>query len=144
MSENNNFPKLFQETYGDFLKSIDHFFVDAFKNLHQFGLFAPTIPIQTYETDQEFIIEAELAGINKEQIRLDVFQNHIRIRVKHEEIIETNDENNQIVHKKSTFSARERIVPLPYPVVEKNVKAKFHNGLLQIRIPIRSNSIEIE
>lgn len=144
MKNNNNLPKIVNETYGDFLRAIDSFFVDAFKNIHSHGFFAPSIPINMYETDRELVIEAELAGVSKEQILLDVLQNHIRIRVKHEEIIESSDENQHIIQKKSTYSARERMIPIPYPINRQNVKATFNNGLLQIRIPNGSNPINID
>lgn len=139
MKDENKLPKIVHETYGDFLRAIDHFFVHAFN-----GFFTPSIPIHTYETDHEYVIEAELPGVSKEQIRLDVMQNHIRIRVKHEEIIQTNDENQNIIHRKSSFSSRERIVPVPYPITQQNVKATLKNGLLQIRIPNSSNPIQID
>lgn len=144
MKENYHLAQLFQETYGEFLKSIDSFFHDAFKHFHKNGLFSPSIPIQTYETDTEFVIEAELPGVKKEQITLDIFQNHVRIQVKHEEIIQTNDEKKQLVHHQSSISTRERVIPLPYPVTENDVKATYQNGILKIIVQNHRKIIDID
>lgn len=123
----------------DFLRSMDRFFAEAFQNF-----FAPSIPLEMYEIDDEYIIEAKLPGVSKEQIRIDVFDSYLRLRVKHEEFLESKDEKNAIKEQKATYSSRERIIPLPSYTLAKNVKATFQNGLLRIRIPLRSKPIEIE
>ncbi len=74
--------------YFHLLKSIDEFFFNAFKNFHNNGLFMPAFPVKTYETNTEYIIEAQLPGIKKERILLDIYKNYVRIAVKNEELLE--------------------------------------------------------
>ncbi|WP_216827825.1 Hsp20/alpha crystallin family protein [Alkalihalobacterium elongatum] len=137
-------PEVIKKSYNDFLKSIDSFFHDAFQNLHNNGMFYSQIPVQTYETDSDFVIEAQLPGVKKEQIILDVYQSHVKIGVKQEEFVEEKNDVNKYVSQQYSTQVRERVIPLPFPVTQKDVKAKYQNGLLTIKVPNRRHIIDIE
>ncbi|WP_209122231.1 Hsp20/alpha crystallin family protein [Alkalihalobacillus sp. BA299] len=138
------FPDVLKKSYNDFLKSIDSFFYDAFQNLHNNGMFHPQIPVQTYETDSAFIIEAQLPGVKKEQIILDVYQSHVKIGVKQEEFIEEQNDVEHYVSQQYSTQVKERVISLPFPVTQKDVKARYQNGLLTIKVPNRRHVIDIE
>lgn len=122
-------------TFGDFLQSIDQFFSQSFNNFHHNGLFQPTFPVKTYRTDEHFIIEAELAGVAKEQLQVEIYEHYVRIAVNHYEATIEQNENDLVHFESEQFSQRERIVQLPYGVKSKAGKASFKNGLLTIRFP---------
>ncbi|WP_139367566.1 Hsp20/alpha crystallin family protein [Bacillus alkalicellulosilyticus] len=143
MKDDKNLPNV-QHSYQDFLKSIDSFFTETFKNFHLSGLFAPSFPVRTYETNSEFVIEAHLPGIKKEQITLDVSDYFVRITVKDEEIIEERNDNEQLISHFHSSQLRERVIPVPFSITEKDAKASHNNGLLTIRIPNKRKTIEIE
>ncbi|ADU30942.1 Hsp20/alpha crystallin family protein [Evansella cellulosilytica] len=129
-----------ERPFGDILQSIDSFFQDAVKHLK-----APRfIPIYQYETEQEYIVEAELPGVNKEQLTLDIYHNYIKISILSEEIIREENDKEQIVKQSSRFERSERVVELPFAVNESEVKAKLQDGLLKIRIPNKRKKIKID
>ncbi|MBU8907453.1 Hsp20/alpha crystallin family protein [Desertibacillus haloalkaliphilus] len=142
--KNERLPKQQQKPYSDLLKSIDNFFTETFKNFHDNGLFAPSFPVHMYETDQYYMIEAELPGVKKEQIQLDIYQNHVRIGVEHQEIINEEDQKNDFFHQQRSYQRRERTIPLPFTISEKDAKARYANGLLTIKIPNKRKTIDIE
>ncbi|MDQ0155177.1 Hsp20/alpha crystallin family protein [Robertmurraya andreesenii] len=108
-----------------FLQSIDEFF--------QMPL--PSFPVQLRETDDEQVIIAELPGIKREQISIDVLERSITISVKNtEEIIEENESENYYKKSKS-MQQMTRNIYLGQPIDEKRVKATYQNGLLKIRVP---------
>lgn len=144
MKEKKQLPELIHRSYSDFLKSIDDFFFDAFQHFNQNGMFVPSFPVRTYEKNNEFIIEAELPGVKKSQIQLDIYQNFVRIGVRNEEIVESKDEQNNFLSSSHSYEKRERTVGLPFQVTEKDVKASFTNGLLVVRFPNKRKTIEIE
>lgn len=109
------------------LQNIDDFFKSPFPT----GSF----PVKVKETAKEYEIRAELPGIKKEQIQLNVLGNTISIFVKnHEEIIEE-DANNKVIRKEHSISHFSRTIPLPQQINERLVKASYQNGLLQIVVP---------
>lgn len=100
--------------------------VDSFFNKHH------TFPINLYETDNEIIIEAELPGIEKEQIKIDIQETLIKV------IIQSKDEikhstHTQIHHKERSLIHNEREIKLPEPIKKNDTKAYFKNGILEIR-----------
>ncbi|MCD8510321.1 MAG: Hsp20/alpha crystallin family protein [Bacillus sp. (in: Bacteria)] len=122
------------------MQFIDSFFQDT---LHQ--LKAPRfIPINQYETNGEYVIEAELPGVNKEQITLDIYENYIKISVESEEILEEKDDKNETIRHNSRFERAERVVAVPFNVNETDINAELTNGMLQIRIPNKRKRIEIK
>lgn len=123
--------------YRDLLKSIDHFF-------HQTSSFVHPIPIRISEEKDVWVIEAELPGIEKEQLRLDIYQQAIRIQVNQSEQLEYKDDKEGLIEQQKQSYTRQRIVPLPFLVNEKHVRATYKNGLLQIIIPIHQKPITIE
>lgn len=131
-------------TFGDFLHSIDQFFSDSFRNFHDNGLFQQTsFPVKTYRTDDHFIIEAELAGIAKEQLQIEIYEQYVRIAVDYHEKNEQHNELEQSYQVNERFEINERIVHLPFDVNSKTAKASFKNGLLTIRFPIQRKTLEI-
>ncbi len=109
------------------LDSIDDFFEQPFP--------LPSIPVDMYETEQELIITANLAGVKREQINLEYSSSTITIFVKHTEDYEEKNEANHYYLKKQTYNQSQRTITLPYPVNEKLIKASYRDGQLKIRVP---------
>ncbi|MBB5172260.1 Hsp20/alpha crystallin family protein [Texcoconibacillus texcoconensis] len=136
-----NLPKNFPaQPLGDILHSIDQFFQDTMKNFP----FPRMIPIYQYETQKHYIIEAELPGVKKEQIHLDVYENYIRISVESNESVETKNDKSEAWQQTQSFERSERVVYLPFSVREEEVEASLSNGVLRIRIPNKRKTISIE
>ncbi|MCT8140346.1 Hsp20/alpha crystallin family protein [Anaerobacillus sp. CMMVII] len=108
----------------DFLKSIDGFFKEAFRNFHFVGGF----PVHQYETNSHYIIEAQLPGVKKDQINLDIYSNHLKISVHNSEIIEEKDDISQSYHSTKSYQKAERIIMLPFYISERDVKASYRDG----------------
>ena len=85
-----------------------------------------------YETDEEVVIKAEMPGVRKEDIVLNVSPNSVEIRA---ELNEEKEENVRGYYKKERVLKRYyRTVSLPAKVSTNDVKAKFENGILVIRM----------
>ncbi|MFA9557272.1 Hsp20/alpha crystallin family protein [Evansella sp. AB-rgal1] len=140
MSIDKNRPSLPEGPISDILNSLDSFFQDAFRHLQS----PRFIPTNQYETDNEYIIEAELPGVNKEQLSLDIYRNYIRISLRAEEILEQKDDKNKVIRHNSRYERAERVVQLPFVVDESEVKAELKDGLLTIRIPNKRKRIQID
>lgn len=136
-----NLPKSFNELpIADFFQSIDHFFQNTFQNFN-FGF---GFPVHQYETRTHYIIEAELPGVSKEQIQLDVYNNHLKISVQNVEVTEEKNDQYESYKSMKTYQRGEKVIMLPYTIKEEEMKASFKNGILKIMIPNKKKTIEIE
>ncbi|SES39279.1 Hsp20/alpha crystallin family protein [Salipaludibacillus aurantiacus] len=129
-----------EQPFGDILNSMDSFFNQAIKHLHP----SKMIPVYQYETKDEYVIEAEVPGIKKEQILLDIFQNHIKISIKNESYSEKKDDVKKTTEQYFRYHKSDRVVNLPFAVNQSDIKASLSQGLLTIRIPNKRKRISID
>ena len=123
---------------------IDDFFNDSF--LPSRNLMRDTFKIDVKETEKEYLIEAELPGIQKDEVNLNLNDGKLSISVDREENI--NDEKENYIHRERRYSSMNRSVYLADSTPD-NIKAKMENGVLAITVakeekPKNSHKIEIE
>lgn len=88
--------------------------------------------VDIYEKDAVIFLEAELPGIEKDDVTVDVKGKLITIsgeRKSKEEITKENCYRREIIYGKL-----ERTFNLPFEVKSSDVKAKFNNGILELEI----------
>lgn len=111
-----------------FLQSIDDFFKTPFPVGSGFH-------VETVETGNDYLITAELPGVKKEQIHLNISGNYVTISVENKELETEEDDINKTFRQRFTRHQSSRTITLPHAINEKMVKASYRDGLLQIRIP---------
>ena len=131
--------------FEDFYNMLDDFFSDNWP--FRRSLARDTFKIDVQETDAEYVIDAQLPGIKKEDVHLDLDDGKLTISVSREENTE-NAEKKNYIHKESRYCSMSRSVYLADANAE-SVKAKMENGVLNVRIlkqqkPDHSVQIEIE
>jgi HSP20 family protein len=151
LPENKN--KKNKESFGEIMKSMNSFFTERpikglLESIDEFfknPLTPLSFPIELTETSKEYIITAELPGIKKEQIQIDTTGSQITISIKNREELAEIDEINQSYRRRHSLQKSSRSVNLPVPIDEKQVKASYKDGLLQIRFPRKiGKSIQID
>lgn len=99
------------------------------------------------ETDNEYIMEADLPGVKKEDINLDYKNNNLIISARRNE--EINENTGNYIRRERSYGEISRSFYVEN-VDENNIRAKFDNGELKVILPklnktINSTSrIEIE
>lgn len=91
--------------------------------------FSPDMDI--FETDKELVIEAEIPGASKKDIKLNV-EDDILI-LEGEKKKEKKDES--FIFRESREGKFKKKFSLPFDVESDKIKAKFENGVLRITIP---------
>ncbi|QBD85780.1 Hsp20/alpha crystallin family protein [Clostridium tetani] len=84
------------------------------------------------ETNNEYIIEADLPGISKDAVKVNYSNNNLVISAKREDIIENKDEN--YIRRERSYGEFKRAFYVDN-VDENNIKASFKNGVLKINLP---------
>ncbi|GAB6183935.1 Hsp20/alpha crystallin family protein [Thermodesulfovibrio hydrogeniphilus] len=92
-----------------------------------------TPAVDLYEEGDDLVIKAELPGINKEDIEVKLTEDYITIsgEKKKEEKVEEKD----YYRYERSYGSFSRTFRLPVEVQTDKAKAKFENGVLEIRIP---------
>jgi HSP20 family protein len=122
------------ETFGALQHEIDRVF-DDFGRL-RFGrsglsLGAPRIDVS--ETDGEYVIEAELPGVDPKEVEVSLDGDVLSI--KGEKKIDREDKSKDYHVVERAYGAFERSIVLPFKADEKKIQAKFTNGVLRITAP---------
>lgn len=91
--------------------------------------------VEEYREEGTMVVKAEVPGINPEKdVDITLVGNELQIDVRHEEKNEHKDKTGyRSEFRYGTFS---RTVTLPGPVEEKDIKASYNDGVLEVRIPV--------
>ncbi|MCX7724241.1 MAG: Hsp20/alpha crystallin family protein [Thermodesulfovibrio sp.] len=92
-----------------------------------------TPAVDIYEEEDDLVVKAELPGINKEDIEVKITDDYITIagEKKKEEKVQRKD----YYRYERSYGSFSRTFRLPVEVQTDKAKAKFENGVLEIRIP---------
>ena len=116
-------------------KEIDRIFRDFFEPREE-GKSAPIasrVVCDVFEREGEFIIEAELPGVSKEDLELSVLRDILIVEGRKPK---TEDDENMNYHcMERSFGAFRRIVEIPGTGDTRNMRARFADGLLTVRLP---------
>jgi HSP20 family protein len=84
------------------------------------------------ETENEYLVSAELPGVNKEDISLDYDNNNLTIRAKRTE--SHDDSKDSYIRKERSYGEFSRSFYLDN-VKKEGIRAKFENGELMVILP---------
>ena len=95
------------------------------------GVRIPSVDLS--ETESEMVVRAELPGIDKDKIQIEVTPDSVSISG---EMSEEREEKGETHHRRERVWGRfERTVPLPVEVVSDQTKATYRDGLLEVHLP---------
>jgi HSP20 family protein len=102
--------------------------------------------VDVQQKDNEYLVEAELPGVSRDEVSIGMTDGNLQIAVKREE--STNEEGKNYIHRERRYSSMSRSVYLADGAPE-GVRAKLDNGVLKISVPRQnkadnSKHIEIE
>ncbi len=80
-----------------------------------------------------FVVSADMPGVSKEEVKLDVSDSTIEISAEHKEREEEKKKN--YVRKERKYLSYHRTLSLPEKVDSSKAKARLNNGILTIEIP---------
>lgn len=91
--------------------------------------------VDLYEKDNTLVAELNMPGFTKDEIKVSVKDDHLRVSGMHNEEKEEHDEEKQYYVKQIRKGSFERTVPLPAPVDKSSVKADYTGGVLTVTMP---------
>ncbi|CAB4380759.1 unnamed protein product [Rhizophagus irregularis] len=89
--------------------------------------------IDVHENDNEFLVNAELPGLNKDQINIDVRDNALIISGETKK--DQKYEKGKTLIQERSYGSFIRSISLPPNVKAEDITAKFEDGLLELKLP---------
>ena len=86
--------------------------------------------IEAFQKDDRFIVRAELPGLKKEDVQVDLGENTLTIRGERRE--EREEERQGYFHSEREYGQFYRTIPVPEGVIAETAQASFRNGVLEI------------
>lgn len=118
--------------FEDFYNMLDDFFSDMRPSR---SLVSGNFKVDVRENENEYILDAELPGVNKDEIKLDLNDGRFTISVQREENIDEKKEN--YLHRERRIGSMQRSIYLA-DIKNEGIVAKFENGILAVTIPKKS------
>ena len=97
-----------------------------------------------YEEDNNYVVEMDIPGFNKDEIDIDVEKGYLTISASHNE--EKDEENKNYIRKERVYGSTKRQFYVGV-VDEDSIKASFSDGVLKVIVPKKeeiSNKKKIE
>ncbi len=95
-------------------------------------------PVDIYETEHAIVLEADLPGLDLNDLDLRVENNTLTVRGERKPTSEVKEENYHRVER--GYGAFARTFALPNTVDPENITAGYNNGVLQIRLAKREET----
>lgn len=124
--------------FGSLQERINRMFDDTIRTLYptdgeelEKGTWAPAVDI--YETNDSFVVSADLPGLNKDEIQIDLKDNTLTL--KGEKKFEEKVSEDNYIRVERAYGSFVRSFTLPQNVDPEKIKAKYKEGVLEITIP---------
>ncbi|WP_294443629.1 Hsp20/alpha crystallin family protein [Ruminococcus flavefaciens] len=111
---------------------------DAFNDFDK-NFFGDSMPINSCRTDirddgDKYVMEAELPGFEKEDIKLDINGTQLTIAAEHSTNSDEKDEKGNYIRRERTFGSYKRSFDIS-DVDSEAISAAYKNGILTLELP---------
>ena len=119
---------------------------DPFKEMEEmerrfFGSRTPGFQTDIRETEQAYILEADLPGFSKEDIRAEVKDGYLTIYAERKNEEEKKDEKGNYIRRERSFGSYRRTFDLS-GIRAEEITASYKNGVLSLTLPKEEAKIE--
>ncbi|MDD3058508.1 MAG: Hsp20/alpha crystallin family protein [Spirochaetia bacterium] len=90
-------------------------------------------PVDIYETEKAYVIEAELAGYKQDEVQVNVDKHVLRISSDKQTLKDADGKKNLV--RERYFKKFERSFSLPEDIDESAIEGEFSDGVLTITLP---------
>lgn len=94
-------------------------------------IWAPTIDV--YQKDNQLTIKADLPGLKKDEVSVEVTDDAVTIQGERKR--EREEEREGVYRSERSYGSFCRVIPLPEGAITEQAKASFNDGVLEITMP---------
>ncbi len=100
--------------------------------------FSPKVDV--VETEKQFMVTAELPGIDEKNIDVSIGRDSVTI--KGEKKIEKEDKGKDYYRMERSYGSFSRTIPLPVEIETEKVDAEFKKGVLTVTLPKSAKAVK--
>lgn len=93
---------------------------------------ATNLRVDVQQTDNEYIVKADLPGFKKESINATLDDRVLTISAQDER--ENEEKSADFLMRERRYASCQRSIPLPFANPDDQVKAEFKDGVLELRV----------
>lgn len=116
---------------------MDRLFEDSLSKIkggeEDFGVVGWSPAVDIYETVDTLVIKAEIPGVEKDDVSIEVKDNILKLRGERKLEKEVKEENYH--RMECSYGSFQRIFTLPTSVDQDKISATFKNGMLEVTLP---------
>jgi HSP20 family protein len=91
--------------------------------------------IETFEKDNQFVLRADLPGLNKDDLKVSVDDNCLVLQGERKKEWTSDQESSGGYRSERSYGTFYRCIQLPQGVHADNVSATFRDGVLEVKMP---------
>lgn len=99
----------------------------------------PRIRMEVTESDNAYTVKAEIPGVKKEDIKVDIDKNQVTISAESRRESEKKEGAN-VVHSERYYGQQFRSFTLAHDVDEEKTVAKYQDGVLELNLPKKASN----
>jgi HSP20 family protein len=99
---------------------------------------APAIRLDVEETDKAYKVSADIPGVSKEDIKVEI--DGSRVAISAERKRETEEKHGNTVRSERHWGQQYRAFTLQCPVDDSQAEARYENGVLKLTLPKKAQS----
>jgi HSP20 family protein len=111
------------------------YFGRPFSQRGELNSFAWSPQIETFQRDHQFVLRADLPGMNKNDLKVSIDDNCLAIQGERKKEWSSEQEGVGGYRSERSYGSFYRCVPLPQGVQAENVSATFKDGVLEVKMP---------
>lgn len=114
------------------MQNIDSLFDKFFDDSFNLPYVSSNMKVDIKDNETQYVIEAEIPGVNKEQIKVDYQNNYLTIGV--ESLNEVNEEKENYIRRERSSSKMSRSFYIEN-IDHEDIQASYENGVLKVMLP---------
>jgi HSP20 family protein len=129
---------LFQQFQREMDQVMQRFFGEAEGGAGRTDLVAWAPRVDVEEDDKQFIVKADVPGVDPKDVEVSVIENALVLRGQKKE---EREEKKKNYHRVERFEGQfYRVIPLPLGIEADNIQAKSANGVVTVTIPKKAEA----
>ncbi|NLK72065.1 MAG: Hsp20 family protein [Clostridiales bacterium] len=112
--------------------NLDTIFSRFFDDSFNFPIIPTDMKVDIKDSETDYLVEAEIPGVNKEQIKVDYQNNYLTISVQNQN--EINEEKENYIRRERSSRRMSRSFYIEN-INNDEIKASYENGILKVSLP---------
>lgn len=100
------------------------------------------IKIDVHEKADQYVINAEIPGVEKDHIDVSIEGGVISISAETKHSEEKKGDDNKVLHRERFYGKMQRILQLPHDIDEEKADARYENGVLVLTLPKKAPDVQ--